>query len=142
MSLEQAIIDLTAAVKENTAALQTAPTGSRKKAATPASGTSEGATTTASPPPTATTAPTPVAPLAPTPPPAAPTVTLKDWTDAFCKLGDTSRAGRDAALEILKHFSVERASLVKPEKYAEALAMAQAAQAKLDATPASAQSLV
>lgn len=141
MSLEQAIIDLTAAVKENTAALQAAPTGRGKKS-TPASGTSEPSATVATPPPTATAAPTATTTSTPVTPPAAPTVTLKDWTDAFCKLGDTSRAGREAALGILAKFKVERASLVKPENYAEALALAKEEQAKLDNAPASAQSLV
>jgi hypothetical protein len=60
----------------------------------------------------------------------------------ICKLGDTSRAGREAALAILGKFKVERASLVKPENYAEALVLAQAAQAQIDNAPASAQSLV
>ena len=139
MSLEQAILDLTAAVKENTAALQTAPTGGRKKAAAATAPAEQPGAAPSTPSP----ATTPVTPSTPSPTaPAAPAVTLKDWTDAFCQLGDTSRAGREAAVGILAKFKVERASLVKPENYAEALALAKEEQAKLAAAPASAQSLV
>lgn len=140
MSIEKALADLTAAVQANTAALQAlsadAPAATKGR---------KGKTTTAetSPQTPAESTPPAATPPAATPP-AAPTVTVKQFTDRFVKLAEISADGHAAALQVLKDFKVERASLVPAEKLPDALKAVEAKIAELSApkTPPSASSLI
>lgn len=130
MSLESAIADLTAALRENTAArlgtpAPTAPSGESGEPAGAEAPPQRRRRSSTAVAPAQTAAPTP--PVAP-PPAAAPTApapTLKEWTETFLRVGEKPGC-RQPILDILKHFGVERASLVPPEKFAEAIGMAYA----------------
>lgn len=125
MTIEAALAELTAAVKENTAALLKSGKSAGKKAAAEPE-------TSASP---QTPAQQPAAA-----PPAASTVTTKQFTEAFVKLAEIvvggQPVGHTAALQILKDFKVERASLVPADKLPDALKAVEAAVAQVSKPPA------
>ncbi|MDE2106753.1 MAG: hypothetical protein KGL39_56585 [Patescibacteria group bacterium] len=151
MTLEAALAENTAAVKELTALLKAqageapAKRGRKSTASETSAGTASSGTEAQAPAqqpastPTAPTTPPAQAPAAPT----APAVTLKDWTDVFVRVGEKYR---EPTVAILTKFNVARASLLPQQHWAEAIEIAKKIEADGDAakaaTPAPATSLV
>ena len=145
MSIEQALADLTVAVQANTAALQAINGNTPAEAPVPTKrGKRAAPEQTAADPPASSPAPTNPSTQPPPAPPASPSVTVKQFTDRFVKLAEISADGHAAALQVLKDFKVERASLVLAEKLPEALGLVEARIKELSApkTPPSASSLI
>lgn len=127
MSIEQAMADLTAALRENTAALSGAAKSSKKSTAKEE---------TANPTQTATTA-TAAVTSTPSQTSAPASVTLKEAADVFLKVAEMNR---DTAVSIIGKYGASKLSEVKPDKLAAVLADCQAALAP--AATLSASSLV